>query len=52
MSKIERAKPYAAASWAIVHGLAHLLLGKSIPYSPGGKTALATFVRDVIASRS
>jgi AcrR family transcriptional regulator len=50
--KIERAKPYAAASWAIVHGLAYLLLGKSIPYPPGGKTALATFVRDVIASRS
>jgi AcrR family transcriptional regulator len=50
--KIERVKAYVMASWALVHGLAHLLLDKSIPYPPGGKTALAAFVRDVIASRS
>jgi hypothetical protein len=40
------------ASWAVVHGLAHLLLDKRIPYPPGGKAALAAFARDVIASRS
>jgi AcrR family transcriptional regulator len=50
--KIERAKAYVAASWAIVHGLAHLLLDKTISYPPGGKTGLAAFVREVIASRS
>jgi AcrR family transcriptional regulator len=50
--KVERAKTYVTASWAIVHGLAHLLLDKTIPYPPGGKKGLAVFVRDVIASRS
>ena len=50
--KAERAKAHIAASWAIVHGLAHLLLDKCIPYPPGGKTALAAFVREVIASGS
>jgi AcrR family transcriptional regulator len=50
--KIERSKAHVAASWATVHGLAHLLLDENIPYPSGGKTALAAFVRDVIASRS
>jgi AcrR family transcriptional regulator len=50
--KIERAKAHVVASWAVVHGLAHLLLDKRIPYPAGGKAALAAFARDVIASRS
>ena len=47
--KVERAKAHVTASWAIVHGLAYLLLDKTIPHPPGGKTGLAAFVRDVIA---
>lgn len=48
--EVKRAKAYVTASWAIVHGLAHLLLDKTIPHPPGGKKGLAAFVRDVIAS--
>ena len=47
--KVERAKAHVTASWAIVHGLAHLLLDKTIPHPPGGKKGLAAFVRNVIS---